>query len=290
MTMQPEHQPEPTAAPRRPLAVDLAIAVVVIAVVVGAVGLLVRGMVGPQPEGTLAPDRAQPIAQATATVTTAGIAATTSAPTGVSGGNVQVAAPTPTARPVTSTSQPVGTATVGSNAAATPRPGTSAAGEAPAAATVPTIESPGGARPMAVATVEPLPAAVDPTIAAQVINAYLRYWDVRVQAMANPASTELSLESVMAGEELAGARKTLSDFAGDARAYQAEVDHRLRVLSVAADEARIFDQYDLTSVRIDASTGEPLPNASHVVEHLESTYVLRPDGGSWKVVGRAPTP
>lgn len=283
MTTQAEHQHEQAAAaPRRPLAVDLAIAVGVIAVVVGAIGFLVRGMVGPQPGGTLAPDRAQP--RAVPSVTTAGIAATTSAPTSVPVPTGQAAATTAGAESRTATSQPVGAAPLGGNALATPPPATPAVGQPPTPAIVPTAASPGSARPAAGATVEPLPASVDPNLAAEVINAYLRYWDVRVQAMADPTSTELNLESVMSGEELAGARKTLAEYAAQGRAYQTEVDHQLTITSLQGQQAIVLDHLGMRSQRVDPTTGAAITGMNPTEERQSTLFTLQYEGGLWRVV------
>lgn len=184
--------------------------------------------------------------------------------------------------------------------AQTPPPTTLPAAERSAQPTLPAAASPGQATPVQAPAAAPTPqavadprgtgaqgsptsqAVVDPNAAEAALKAYLAYWDVRVRAMADPSATDLDLESVMAGVELARAREVLGQWSQEGRAYRTEIDHQVRVATATPGEAVIFDQYVTTSIRIDPATKEPLGNEP-AVEQLRTTFVLQKIGGTFKV-------
>lgn len=125
--------------------------------------------------------------------------------------------------------------------------------------------------------------SIDADLAAQVLNAYSRYWSVRVLAMADPARTDLDLESVMADKELTGARKTLSDLQEQGKAARSSVEHHLWVTYASPDQAQVLDEFTTTSEKLDPATKEPV-DAAAIIEHQRTTFLLQNNDGRWKVV------
>lgn len=101
--------------------------------------------------------------------------------------------------------------------------------------------------------------------------------------MADPERTDVDLESVMAGDELAGARETLAQWNTEGRAYRTSVEHHVWITRATADEAAVVDQYTTTSLKLEPATKEPL-DAPPIVEPATDTFLLRNIGGTWKVV------
>jgi len=177
-----------------------------------------------------------------------------------------------------SAAQPINTAIpTSASASAATAPTTGSIGAVAPGATVGTL---GGTSGQDGSTPAP---AIDPTLAAEVLQAYQSYWTVRVHAMAEPTNTDIALDSVMADVELATAQKTLADYRSEGKAYRTSVEHHAQPMSITATEAVILDQYVGTSVKLDPATGEPLAGAP-TVEHYKDVFVLRPVGGVWKVV------
>ncbi len=231
--------------------------------------LMTAAVLTPRP--TAAPTRAPAVAPTTQPATRA-----TTAPT--SG---------PAVAPIT---QP----TVGALAASTPQPvNTPARLGAPASDTAAPIGGVGGVvvpeptgATLSAGSAQELPTpaqAIDPALAAQVLQAYQSYWTVRVHAMAEPTSTDIDLGSVMADVELTTAQKTLADYRSEGKAYRTSVEHHAQPMSITASEAVIVDEYVGTSVKLDPETGEPLAGEP-TVEQYKDVFVLRPVGGVWKVV------
>lgn len=195
------------------------------------------------------------------------------------------ATPVPTTAPTSaalaaSAAQPANTTiptAVSASAATAPAPTTGPIGAVAPGATVGTL---GGTSGQEGSTPAP---AIDPTLAAEVLQAYQSYWTVRVHAMAEPTNIDIALDSVMADVELATAQKTLADYRSEGKAYRTSVEHHAQPMSITATEAVILDQYVGTSVKLDPATGEPLAGEP-TVEHYKDVFVLRPVGGVWKVV------
>ena len=137
--------------------------------------------------------------------------------------------------------------------------------------------------PTAEAQPTPVQAAVPPELAAAIINGYDKYWSVRVQAMGDPGNTAIDLESVMAGDELAIARKTLAEYRNDGEAFRTTVKHQIWITRATSDEAEVVDQYTATTLKVDPETKEPVEPQPEV-EQLSGRFVLQALDGAWKVV------
>jgi len=167
----------------------------------------------------------------------------------------------------------------------------SAPGAAAAATGVvaqPTLAAASGAAVSPTGQAEPTPvqAAVSPELAAAIINGYDNYWSVRVRAMGDPTSASIDLESVMAGDELAAAYKTLSEYRDGGEAYQATVDHQIWITRATPNAAEVVDRFTASTLKLDPETKEPV-EAKPQVEQITGRFVLQTINGVWKVVGRS---
>jgi len=151
----------------------------------------------------------------------------------------------------------------------------------------PTLAAASGAAVSPTGQAEPTPvqAAVSPELAAAIINGYDNYWSVRVRAMGDPTNTSIDLESVMAGDELAAAYKTLNDYRDAGEAFQTTVDHQIWITRATQDEAAVMDRFSGKSVKIDLATKAPV-STDDIVERFTSTFLLKNFNGTWKVVGQ----
>jgi hypothetical protein len=129
-------------------------------------------------------------------------------------------------------------------------------------------------------------AQVSPELASAILQAYNDYWSIRVRAMSDPANANIDLGSVMAGDELAIARKTLAEYRSGGDAFQTTVKHQIWLTRATVDEAEVVDQYTASTLKIDPATRfpvEPQPG----VEQLTGRFVLQPLDGVWKVVAES---
>lgn len=124
--------------------------------------------------------------------------------------------------------------------------------------------------------------SIDAGMAAQILDAYSHYWSVRVLATADPERTDLDLGSVMSDVELTTAQKTLSEYQAQGKAYRTTVDHHVWITYAAPDQAQLTDQLTLTSEKLDLATKEPMPGAP-IVEQQTTGFLLRNADGIWKV-------
>jgi hypothetical protein len=138
--------------------------------------------------------------------------------------------------------------------------------------------------PNALATASALPSrAADlfTPIEREVIDAYLRYWDVRIKAYYNADPALLS--QVMSGAELAREESQIRELAAQQRAAILDVEHDFRIVKALPDEAVIYDEYVNRSRLVDGATKRPLPETSgEIVEKV--SYEFRRINGTWKVV------
>ena len=223
--------------------------------------------------------RAEPAVQPTSiTASTSTVApATAVATTAVASVPTVAPAVAPTAA---QTAVPVATAQAPS------APGAAAA--ATAVVAQPTLAAASGAALSPTGQAEPTPvqAAVSPELAAAIINGYDNYWSVRVRAMGDPTSASIDLESVMAGDELAAAYKTLSEYRDGGEAYQATVDHQIWITRATPNAAEVVDRFTASTLKLDPETKEPV-EAKPQVEQVTGRFVLQTINGVWKVVGRS---
>jgi len=130
----------------------------------------------------------------------------------------------------------------------------------------------------------PVQAAVSSELATAILQGYDSYWSVRVRAMGDPSNTSIDLESVMAGDELTAAHKTLAEYRDGGEAYRTTVDHKVWITRATTDEAEVVDQYTANTLKLDPETKEPVESQPEV-EHLTGKFLLQRFDGVWKVVG-----
>jgi hypothetical protein len=144
----------------------------------------------------------------------------------------------------------------------------------PTAATAPTVQP----------APTPIQAALPPDLAAAILEGYSNYWSVRVVSIRNPDPENEELEAVMTDTELARAREVLAGYQREGKEYEADVKHQIWITQATATEALVVDQYMATSVRLDPASGRPISSDnSPNIESLRTTFLLRNDGGRWKV-------
>jgi hypothetical protein len=129
----------------------------------------------------------------------------------------------------------------------------------------------------------PVQAAVPADLAAAIVQGYSNYWSVRVRAERDPSDATVDLESVMAGNELVGARRTLSEYVEAGEAFETSVKHQIWITSATTDQAVIVDRYSATTSKLDPETKIPL-HSNPTVENRTDTFVLHRLDGVWKVV------
>jgi hypothetical protein len=130
-------------------------------------------------------------------------------------------------------------------------------------------------------------AAVSADLAAAIVQAYSNYWTVRVAAMRDPSDTNIQLESVMAGDELQGAYKTLAQYRDVGEAFDATVRHQIWITSATTDEAVIVDRYSGSTTRLDPVT-EASVGPEQMIQNFSDRFVLQRIDGVWKVVRESP--
>lgn len=175
---------------------------------------------------------------------------------------------------------------------------------APQPTLVPTLAPTPLPAPAAKPTAAPtaLPTAVQPTttpastpqpttspeLVSQVSQAYIKYFQVRADALFNLDTSQL--KQVAAGDALAGLQNEVDQDRAAGRAIRTDVAHNYNVISANSDDAQIADDYRDSSVFVDPATKEPLPGevvpASPAdAPEVRVVYQLHhfPDG--WKVTG-----
>jgi hypothetical protein len=123
--------------------------------------------------------------------------------------------------------------------------------------------------------------------AKEVADAYLHYFEVSAQALYQLDPEQL--DEVTAGAELAALRKNIEENQSAGRAVRTSVQHYCVVLSVDGDNARVGDAYRDSSIYVDPSThlplpGEKEPDSPSVAPEFTVFYWLDRIEGVWKVV------
>jgi hypothetical protein len=118
----------------------------------------------------------------------------------------------------------------------------------------------------------------------EIIEGYLRYWEVRIRAYYELDVSHLP--EVMAGAELQREEGAIRDLRAQGRAAKWDVEHNFRILKATPDEAEVYDEYVNRSVFIDASTKQEIPAKSPPPVRKISFFLKKGDG-SWKVVDGA---
>ncbi len=93
----------------------------------------------------------------------------------------------------------------------------------------------------------------------------------------------MDLPSVMAGNELVGAQKTLAQYRDAGNAFETHVKHQVWITSATSQDAIVVDQYVANTTRLDPTTKDAL-DAAPTVEQYSDTFRLQNIDGTWKVV------
>jgi hypothetical protein len=254
-----EQEPSPTPYMRLPVPLVALGIVVFLGLLLGAglyanANLLPKGVVLPTPVSAAVPP--------TVEVTAVPIAASTSVATRRSTPN-EVSSPTPepqagpTSAPIIALTQ--APLILFSNATATASPATSA--------------------PQSSETSTPLP-TVEPTLGAEVGQAYENFWRVRSQALLELDGTHLP--EVMDGDFLTSFESSLQHLAEQGRAIKTQVSLNYAVIEVVGNSAIVHDGIEDNSYYVVAGTEQPLSDPSNDFLRLEVT--LNKVDGAWKVV------
>jgi hypothetical protein len=169
------------------------------------------------------------------------------------------------------------TATTPALAQASTSPTAAPSPTAPAAAT---LTAQAAAVPTVVASPTGLPVASSP-LEREIEQAYLKYWDIRSEALYNLDPRRLP--EVMAGAELEREQQQVSELKAQGRAVKTDVEHRIAFVRVGEANAELYDEYVNRSYLIDAQTKQairtPGPGGTAKV-----SYRLQKIDGVWKVV------
>jgi hypothetical protein len=145
----------------------------------------------------------------------------------------------------------------------------------------PTVRPTGG--PILAPTQEATP-IVAPTLAAEILAAYQRYWEVSDDALATLDGSHLA--EVMDGPELVATQAYLNQLQSQNKAAVGPADHAITIVSATSDDAVIHDKVVDHSLFIDPTTREVLPpDQQGARTEIDGTYYLRKVDGVWKVVG-----
>jgi hypothetical protein len=216
-------------------------------------------------------------------------ALSTPAPAGAAPAVATVAsAPTaaPTATVASQPAAPDQTAlATGAHFETVPTPAATASDEAnPAAGSTPAVSSPSGSTPAATSA-QPTPVAINlPSgLANAILQAYTNYWNIRLQAIESPADQSIALDTVMAGNELEGAKKTLAEMRDNNEAGYSTVNHTMWIVQATDQDAVIVDRYVARTIKLDPETKAPL-ESEPTIEQYSDTFQLQNIDGAWKVV------
>jgi hypothetical protein len=152
----------------------------------------------------------------------------------------------------------------------------------PAATTAPT---PPAALSATSSGATPVP-TVAPKLAAEVSDAYLRYFQVSADALLKLDSSRLA--DVATDGELSALAQSIDDDRAQGRALKTDVQHNFVVLSVQNDEAEVADQFRDSSFFVDPVTqevlpGQVIPNSPDTAPLVRIVYRLQRIDGTWKV-------
>jgi hypothetical protein len=121
---------------------------------------------------------------------------------------------------------------------------------------------------------------VEPTLAAEVGQAYENFWRVRSQALLE--LDESHLPEVMDGDYLNTVSQRIDELRTEDRAIKTHVILNYSVLEVTEDSATVIDDFEDDSVYVKVGTDEPLTDPT--ADQLRVLYKLRNFAGAWKVV------
>jgi hypothetical protein len=129
-------------------------------------------------------------------------------------------------------------------------------------------------------------ATVAPELAAEVSEAYLRYFQVSADALLKLDSSRLA--EVATNGELSALAQSIEDDRAQGRALKTDVQHNFVVLSVHNDEAQVADQFRDSSffvnpVTQEALPGQVIPTSPDTAPLVRIVYRLQRIDGTWKV-------
>jgi hypothetical protein len=128
---------------------------------------------------------------------------------------------------------------------------------------------------------------VAPELVAEVSAAYLRYFQVRADALLQLDPS--SLDQVAEGDALVGLQREIEQDREAGRAIRIDVVHNYTVASANNDEAQVADDYRDSSVFVDPVSREPLagevvPDSPQNAPEVKVVYQLHRISGVWKVI------
>lgn len=137
----------------------------------------------------------------------------------------------------------------------------------------------------AISNPSPMPTAPQPTTTpdakAEVIAAYLRYWDLYAEAVLNLDHS--GLIGAASHEELQQVQEEIETLRAQGVALRVVIEHRPTVIELTATTATVFDEMTNNSFFVDPETHEP-PEGEGSGETLVDTFFLEKVDGQWIVV------
>lgn len=137
----------------------------------------------------------------------------------------------------------------------------------------------------AAADPSPTPTSQQPTSTpdpgAEVITAYLRYWELYAEAVLNLDHNVLI--GVASEEELQQVQAEIETLRADGVALRVVIEHRPTVIELTDTTATVFDEMTNNSFYVDPETHEP-PEGEGSGETLVDTFFLEKVDGQWIVI------
>lgn len=131
----------------------------------------------------------------------------------------------------------------------------------------------------------PAPTSPQPTSTpdpeAEVIRAYLRYWELYAEAVLNLDHNVLI--GVASEEELQQVQAEIETLRADGVALRVVIEHRPTVIELTDTTATVFDEMTNNSFYVDPDTHEP-PEGEGSGETLVDTFFLEKVDGQWIVI------
>ncbi len=131
----------------------------------------------------------------------------------------------------------------------------------------------------------PAPTSPQPTSTpdpeAEVIRAYLRYWELYAEAVLNLDHSVLI--GAASEEELQQVQEEIETLRADGVALRILIEHRPTVIELTGTTATVFDEMTNNSFYVDPDTHEP-PEGEGSGETLVDTFFLEKVDGQWMVI------
>lgn len=131
----------------------------------------------------------------------------------------------------------------------------------------------------------PTPTSPQPTSTpdpgAEVITAYLRYWELYAEAVLNLDHSVLI--GAASEEELRQVQEEVETLRAEGVALRVVIEHRPTVIELTDTAATVFDEMTNNSFYVDPDTHEP-PEGEGSGETLVDTFFLEKVDGQWIVI------